>query len=64
MDKRYINGYVKGIAEMASELSGVSGPSSMTAQVFSVRSLDSELAEAFGGEPDLVEMEPSEVTLM
>ena len=64
MDKQYIKGYVKGIAEMASELSGAGGPSSLTAQLFSVRGLKSELAEAFGGTPDLVEMEPSEVTLM
>ena len=64
MKKDFIEGYLSGIVEMASELSGLSGPSSMTAQAFSVRSLGRELIEAFGTEPELIEVEVSETTLL
>ena len=64
MTKEYIKGYIQGVVEMASELSSVSGPGSMTAQLFGLRTLDEELFEAFGGEPEFLELEASEVTLM
>lgn len=64
MNEQYIEGYVKGVVEMASELSGLTGPSSMTAKLFGVADLGAELIEAFGFEPDFEAREVSEVTLM
>ena len=64
MNEQYIEGYVKGVVEMASELRGLTGPSSMTAKLFSADDLGAELIEAFGFEPDFASLEVSEVTLM
>ena len=60
----YTRGYVAGMVEMASELSGLKGPSTMTAQLLDVKGLDSQLSETLGKAGALFEMDASEPMLL
>lgn len=60
----YTRGYVAGMVEMASELAGLQGPSTMTAELIDPDRLEDQLTEAIGGTSGLFEMDASESNLL
>jgi len=62
----FTRGYVAGLADMMSDCSGISGPTSITAQCYSLDTFEAELTLELGieGYEGLMACEPSEILLM